>query len=279
MASLASRPPGRPLALVLLSALLAWGCSATMQPRIAAEEVAAGPPSLESLFDLLARKEAALSSFRGQARLRFRSPERKFRSTQMIAVRSPDRIRIDVTNPFGISYSVASDGVQLRAYDRREAALYFGPVNKDNIARLTGFAFEAPVLASLLRGLPPELGQYALGTLQWEQGAWLWRRPLRGGGYYTLAFDAATMDPAALAVTGPQGPLLYVRFSDYRAVKGERVAHKIEFELPGDQHAELIYGTIWRDVVLSDDAFTIEASPSLRMIRLDAGSEGGDGAR
>ena len=96
-----------------------------------------------------------LDTFRGQARFEYRDSQERFKSSQMISVKAPDKVRIDVMGLFGPLYSMASDGSRLTAYDRGERVFYRGAASAENLGRYTRVALEGTVLALLLRGLDP----------------------------------------------------------------------------------------------------------------------------
>src|SRR6266852_4619196 len=107
------RSLGVALALASLCA-----CTATVaRPRAPTPTGAA--PMTKQVTDVLLARDKALATFRAQARLDYTSPQQSFRSTQVVVVRAPASARIDVMNPFGVSYTVATDGKQISAYDRR----------------------------------------------------------------------------------------------------------------------------------------------------------------
>jgi hypothetical protein len=70
----------------------------------------------------------------------------------------PDRIRMDVVSPFGVTLAtLTSDGKRFALYDLKERRFVFGPPKACNIARLTTIPMPGHVLVSLLRGEAPVL--------------------------------------------------------------------------------------------------------------------------
>ncbi len=154
-------------------------------------ELPQGPaPSPARLAEALAARERSLASFRGQARLRYEGPENKLRSNQMILVRDPGSIRIDVMNPFGVSYSLATDGARLTAFDHREDVFYSGAASARNFARFAGVAKAVERLEKRLSraGYESEWDSELRRQLGAEQR-------VKAGGYNTSFEKPKTRDP------------------------------------------------------------------------------------
>ncbi len=94
----------------------------------------------------------------------------------------PERIRMDIVSPFGVTlWTLASDGQKFSVYDLREKRFFVGPASACNIARLTTVPMPGHVLVSLLRGEAPVLKHGDTdATIAWN-----------GGGYYVVTFKGA----------------------------------------------------------------------------------------
>lgn len=253
-------------ALGICLALLLSACGARVPVEPAAPLYTGTPTALE--LDLQIReRRAALARFRGQARLTYRSADEKGRVSQMIAVEEPNRIRIDFMSPFGPTYTVAANGQTLVAYDRGEKILYRGAPSVKNIFSYTRVRASVELLASLIRGLPPEVDRLGQATVREEDDGWHWVAALRGGGLLTVIFEKGTLEPLSAAIAGSRvtGELT-AHFADYQDVEGVSAPHRIEATLPDGGEVELKYSRIWRDVGLTDDAFTIEAPSGVRLV-------------
>jgi hypothetical protein len=247
-------------------------CSARPRvvPEPAAPVVSTAPPTAFELDLRLRERRAAFSRFRGQARLTYESGSEKGRASQMIVVEEPDRIRIDFMSPFGPTYTVAADGVTLVAYDRGEKILYRGTPSAANVYRYTRVPATISLLASLIRGLPPEPDRLGQASVIEKPDGWYWTAPLRGGGLLTVVFEKGSLEPRAVSVTGSTATGdLTARFDDYEDVDGVSAPHLVRASLPGGGEVELKYSRIWRDVGLTDDAFTIEAPEGVRAVDMD----------
>jgi len=225
------------------------------------------------MADALLLRERALATMRGQARLDYASPTQSFRSSQMVAVRAPSSIRIDVMNPFGVSYSVATDGERVSAYDRREKVFYEGRAAADSFERFLGVAIGAPDLAALLRGLPPDLGLAGgEGRVVAAEGGWLWSRTDAGGAAVEMLVADPSLDPLRVrfGAGGDGAQTIEAEFGDYRDIGGVPVAHRILVRFAGGAQLQLRYSFLQTGVALGDDAFRLVRPEGIRAVDIDA---------
>ena len=227
-------------------------------------------PSPQQVVAALRTREAALATFRGQAHLVYDGPQGTTKSSQMIVVQSPDRVRIDVMSPFGPSYTVAAYGDRLRAYDRGEKILYVGSTTPENLRKYTRVPLEITVLAMLIRGLPPMIAGADSGRVSAGAGSWLWDVGLEGGGSLRVEFDRDQLRPLRASLTGASpSDSLSVEFEEYRDVSGVDVPHRIRARLGEGGLVELEYSRIWRAVQLTATAFQIDPPSGVRVVGMD----------
>ncbi|GEM_PF-990215 len=265
------------LVLAVVVAASLGGCA--MRQRLFAQppaaQTASPVPTEPNEADIRARmigRAEALSTFRGQARLEYKAKgkEKARRFSQMIAVKSPDRLRIDFMNPFGPSYTVATDGSQLIAFDRGEKVLYRGLPSARNVQRYTRAAVDVGVLAALIRGIPPLLKRAAHAKLTRKDEGWYWDAAIKGGGRLTVAFDLESLDPRQVVITGAvlTGDL-QASFSDFRRIDGVSVAHLVRATLPDGTDVELKYSKIWLGISLSDSGFRLKAPSGVTVVDME----------
>lgn len=86
----------------------------------------------------------------------------------------PDRLRMDIVSPFGVSLAtLTSDGQKFSLYDLREKRFFYGPAMACNIARLTAVELPPHVFVSLLRGEAPVLKHDPNDTkIEWDSGGY-----------------------------------------------------------------------------------------------------------
>lgn len=234
--------------------------------------IAAGPvPTPTELQSRLDERAAALASFQGQGRIDYEGPDGKVRSSNMVVVKAPDKVRIDFRSPFSLTYTVVSDGSALVAYDRGAKVLYRGTPTPQNVGRYTRVPVDVAMLASLVRGLPPVPARAGAGNIGRVPEGWRWERPLASGGRLTVVFEAAELRPVSARMSGTDGADFMAYFEEYESVGGVAIAHRIRAELPGGGRVELSYGTIWRDREHTDAAFRLEAPTGVRVVDMDAG--------
>lgn len=262
--------------LTALCFVVLAGCAA--RTTISPMTQVAGVPTSAQLELLLSERRLALARFRGQARLSYRSGEEEGRVSQMITVEDSSRVRIDFMSPFGPTYTVAADGRNFVAYDRGEKVLYRGEPTVKNLLRYTRVAVSIELLAALMRGLPPNVGRLGEPTVHEEEKGWTWVAALRGGGLLTVIFQKGSLAPLSVTISGSRDiGDIEAHFADYQEVDGVWAAHRIEAILPGGGEVELKYSRIWRDVGLTDDAFTIEAPRGVRVVDMETGSGAASG--
>jgi hypothetical protein len=241
------------------------GCATVRQPP-----PEAGPePTAAELSARLAAQGESLATFRGQARLRLASGDDKFKSSQMITVRDPGGLRIDVMNPFGVSYSLATDGRRLSAFDHGEGVFYAGPSTAGSMAELVGVGVDPGQLTALLRGLVPRLDIDGDGEVRYDDGRWLWRRPLVDGGVLELGFAGPERRLVSLRLLdSPELGSVEAAFAEFKDVDGVAVAHQIDVRWRGSTELDLHYAKVWRDLLLSDAAFRIEPKAGARTVEV-----------
>lgn len=266
-------PPHR--AVVLAALLLAISaCTAAKPPRPAPVPTGAAP-AVRRVLDVLEARDRALARFRAQARLDYRSPEQSFRSTQVVVVRAPASARIEVMNPFGISYTVATDGKVLSAFDRRQSVFYQGHAQAESFRHFIGIPLAAGELAAVLRGLPPAIGETRWAAVQPTEGGWLMQRRLAGGGTQKVVVDTVSLIPLRVTITGDRERHdVEVKYSDYRDVDGVVVPFRIEVSFRDGSTLELVYKTAQRDVALSEDAFRLDRPAGSRFVNIDTEDRG-----
>jgi outer membrane lipoprotein-sorting protein len=263
-------------ALIVAAALaVTSACTATVA-KPAAPLPTGNAPSVRRVLDVLSARDRALMRFRAQAKLDYHSPEQSFRSTQVVVVRAPASARIDVMNPFGISYTVATDGKHLYAYDRRQSVYYQGKAEQESFHRFIGIPMSAADFASVLRGLPPGLGEQRWAAVTAVEGGWLFKRRLGSGGVLEFVVESTSLVPLRVKISGDrERHEVEARFTEYRDVSGISVPHRIEVSFRDGSHLDLIYKSVQRDVALSEDAFHIDKPAGARFVNIDAGAVGG----
>ncbi|MFN2377518.1 MAG: DUF4292 domain-containing protein [Candidatus Binatia bacterium] len=273
-----SEPVRRRAGFLILAATLALlpSCAATVARTPAAPLPTGTAPTVAQALQVLEARDKALATFRAQARLEYNSPEQSFRSTQVVVVRAPSSARIDVMHPFGVSYSVATDGKALSAFDRRQSVYYQGKAEAESFRRFIGIPMGASDFAAVLRGLPPGLGDTRWAAVHPVEGGWQLRRRLGSGGILEFVLAADSLQPIRMKISGdPDRREVEAKYSDYRDVDGVAVPHRVEVSFTDGSRLDMEYKSVQRGVVLPEGAFRIDRPGGARFVNID--TEGGGG--
>jgi outer membrane lipoprotein-sorting protein len=248
-------------------------CTATVANRPVAPMPTGVAPSIRRVLDVLDNQDRAVTTFRGQAKLDYSSPQQSFKSTQVVVVRAPSSARIDVMNPFGVSYSVATDGKRLTAYDRRQGVYYQGLAQSESFRKFIGIPMGAGDFAAVLRGLPPGLGDTRWSAVVAAEGGWLMRRRLGTGGVMELVVDATSLLPVRVKMSGDKARhQVDVGYGEYKDVAGVFIPHRIEVKFKDGSHLFVVYKSVQRGVVLPLDAFLLDRPAGARIVNIDGGA-------
>ena len=148
--------PARALAgaaprLLLPGVFLAAACAVTPEvPELPAPSVRP-----EVLLERLAAGEAAVTTLRALATVRYEGPTGSGSASQVIVVALPDRARLEVLSPVGTAVlllAIRGDGLTLHAPARREYGV--GRATPDTLGRLIRMPVPPGPLLRLLAGLP-----------------------------------------------------------------------------------------------------------------------------
>ena len=142
------------LHLLALAALLgAAGCAAVAPPP-AARSVGWGGPT--ELIARLAADEAAITTVRGLAAMRFAGPGGSGTASQVIVVVLPDHARLETLTPLGTAALLLTvQGERLAVYAPLRDEYGAGRATRDALGRLTSIPLPPGPLLRLLAGLSP----------------------------------------------------------------------------------------------------------------------------
>jgi len=137
-------------------------------------------PSAQAAIDRLRAQGACENASQSAAKIDHFGEKGRVRGDLLMFVAVPNRIRMDVVSPFGVTLAtLASDGRVFSLADLREKKFYVGPASACNIARLTTVPIPPHVLVELLHGQPPVLVHPPNATaVEWS-----------GKGYYVVRID------------------------------------------------------------------------------------------
>jgi hypothetical protein len=134
---------------ILLAEPLLAGCHNVAPP-------ASPMPNAAAALDRARASSACGVAIQASSKIDHFSDQGRFRGDLLMFASAPDRIRMDVVSPFGVTLAtLTSDGHAFALSDLREKRFFTGPASACNIARLTTVPLPGHVLVSLLRGQAP----------------------------------------------------------------------------------------------------------------------------
>ncbi|MCB9545839.1 MAG: DUF4292 domain-containing protein [Myxococcales bacterium] len=183
------------LTRLLAALLLALGLAGCPETFRRPDDFSADPAPL---LAGIARRQAAVASLTGQLHLEVWQRDERVRLRQLVAVRQPDRLRIDSLSPFDQPLStLVSDGTTLALYSLEEKRFWRGAASPQNLGRLVPIAMAPESLASLLRGTMPVI-EHQAAQVAWDGDNGWYQLDLEGknGRRQRISFE-----PKALRVT------------------------------------------------------------------------------
>jgi hypothetical protein len=195
---------------VLAGMLLLGGCAPRRLPWPAPPDRA----QAEVLLARLAARRDAVGSLRARARVK--AGLAALWTREVLLVRRPDCLRIDVLSPFGLALAVGAQGPVLWAYPPAERTRYEGPSTPENLQRFLGAAVTVPDVVDVLLGGPPAREPVAPATVASERdGRSRLTVPLADG-VQTIWFAPGTLDVVAAEEAHADGAALRVTFAEHR---------------------------------------------------------------
>ncbi|HEY3495452.1 MAG TPA: hypothetical protein VGK73_12235 [Polyangiaceae bacterium] len=171
-----------------LVALLASGCG--RQPP------ASRFPDAQAALDRMHASYACTRGVSADAKLDYIGPRGRVRGNVLYLASVPDRLRLDLSSPFGAMVStLTSDGRRFSLMDLREKRFLYGPANACNLARFTQVSLPPAVLVDLLRGEAPVLVHApSQASVAWESGRYVLRISSKHGASERIELEPLDAD-------------------------------------------------------------------------------------
>lgn len=170
-------PPRWAASLLVLGSVALSGCHARPAHVF---------PTARSALDRLREQSSCSRAVQGEAKLNFSGDGRRLNGKVLYLAAAPERLRLDVLSPFGVTLStLTSDGDRFGLFSMEEKAFFYGPAATCNVQRFTRVPAPPFALVELLRGQPPVL-KHSPELAQLE-----YKSPLFGGGYYQIHLTGA----------------------------------------------------------------------------------------
>lgn len=245
----------RILPLLVLCCLPLAGCPGRFErpadfiddPQVFLRDLQAHAEHVQSLTG-----ELSLEVWREGDRVRFK---------QLVAIKQPDRLRIDALSPFGSPVStLVSDGARISIYDMEEKRFQQGPATPRNLSRLVPVSLEPEELSALLRGTVPVI-RHTGARIGWDAKEGRYQLDLEGDErLQRIWFEPEARRPTATEVWR-RGRLDYAaRLGDYERTDGVALPRRVRVEVPADEMRVDIRVVEHRiNPELDDEVFQLEA--------------------
>ncbi len=116
------------------------------------------PRTAEELLKRIEAGEHAVTSVKGDAKLKITSPQTNATLTLFAAVAEPSNVHLEALDFFGKPQGVlVSDGTAFSLYDGQAGKFFRGPATAQNVARFVPIALHPAELAALLLGRSPRI--------------------------------------------------------------------------------------------------------------------------
>jgi hypothetical protein len=161
-----------------MSRFVACGCLlAVLLPGCGKPPPASRFPDAEAALGRMHATYACSRGVSADAKLDYIGPGGRVRGNVLYLTAVPDRVRLDLSSPFGAMVStLTSDGRDFSLMDLRQKRFLYGPANACNLARFTQISLPPRVLVDLLRGEAPVLVHApAQASLVWESDRYVVR--------------------------------------------------------------------------------------------------------
>jgi len=157
-------------------------------------------PDAEAAIGRMRATYACNRGVSAEAKLDYIGPRGRARGNVLYIAAVPDRLRLDLSSPFGAMIStVTSDGKNFTLMDLRERRFLYGPANACNLARFTQVSLPPAVLVDLFRGEAPVLVHDKTQTsVQWDGDRYVIRIASKNG-----AIERVELEPLAADFARP----------------------------------------------------------------------------
>lgn len=261
------------LSTCLLLVCVLSACSVRPRPS------PAPPPPVSSAQALLGQLHAqrqALERVRGLARVSYSGPHGKGTARQAIAVAAPDRFRLEIFSPLGMTALTSCNGQSLAAYFPHDKVLYRGQADPFTIARFTRVLLSAREVVNLLRGVPALPAPEAAWSVSFDHQHGWHRLELAVSEVEThrVWFEPTTFVLRRWERHTPQGRLVRrVDFSRYQKIQRQEFPFEISLsDLSGRHQVTIMYEQVELAPVLPDELFSLGSIPGVQEVRIDPGN-------
>jgi hypothetical protein len=153
-------------------------------------------PTAEAAVARMRDTYACSRGVQGESKVDYFGEQGRLRGSALFVASRPERIRIDVFSPFGVTLStLTSDGQVFSLLDLHDKRFFHGPANECNVARFLHVPVPPFALVTLLSGEAPVLVHSPEeATLAWESGSYVIRIQSRNGASQEILLEPTPAD-------------------------------------------------------------------------------------
>ena len=242
----------RPAALIALAALLTGCPDRHRKPDTYSEDPA-------TILAKLDARASAIRSLTAQLKLEVWQDGERVKLRQLVAVQSPDKLRIDLLSPFEQPLvTLTSDGAVLSIYDLEKKRFSRGAASNANLARLLPIKLAPDSLAGLLRGTIPII-KHTSAKVSWDGE----------NGWYQLDLEGPErrqrihVEPQAWRITQARewlgdAQVYTARLGDYSSVGDTALPRRMRLTAPNDVKVDAVVEDHQVNMDLPAEAFVLD---------------------
>ena len=267
------------LLLVSCFLLLIEGCAKKLPPPLTPLSTPA-KLSTGELYQLMEQRMAGFQNFRGIAKIRLVSENKKYRFTEVIVLEKPNLFRLETLGFLNQpALFIVSNGKSLSLYSKRDNQYYSGTASQANLFKLTGLNLAVEDVVRILSGNPPRLEKISSKQSRYFPDQKVYQLELisiRSQIRQLISLDATTNTFSQMeSYRLPDGILLLkVIWEDYRSADGYPVPGKVTIDKPLDKtRIELTYQSFEVNQSLDGDLFYLKPPENVTVRLLDSPAE------
>lgn len=222
----------------------------------------------DELLANLADRRAAITSLRARARLK--AGLAGMWTREVILVRRPTDVRVDVMSPFGLALALGASADMLWVYPPAQGVRFEGAASPENLSRFLGAPVAVTDLVDIMLGVAPArepVGDVGLDIVEEDQ----YRLTVPfDGGVQTLWFAGDTLQLRRAEERRSDAVTLSVAFDDYQ--DGFPRALAVTAPIVGSS-VQLAYDSVETNPTLDPSLFAPPPSP--RVAPLEAAATSG----
>jgi hypothetical protein len=210
----------------------------------------------DELMTRLQERRAAVTSLRARARLK--AGLAGMWTREVIVVRRPNEVRVDVMSPFGLALALGAGPETLWVYPPSQGVRFEGASSPENVSRFLGAPVAITDLVDIMLGVapaPPPTGEVVLDVVEEDQ----YRLTVPfDGGVQTLWFAGDTLNLRRAEERRSDSLVLQVVFDDYQ----DGFPHSLAVTAPVlGSNVQLAYDDVEPNAAIDPSSFAPPPAP------------------